>query len=198
MPRGRLRSLRVGSRPVPGDQPGRGVGLLGTIPETGLGACGQVAGGRCGLRGRLCPAAAPPGCPKPLGATSRRSGSRRYPQRPLWAAGGTSPLTTRSARSRLPRRAPPGVPRHPWARVPVMCRRRGGGGQRRLCGVSGRTGAAAGALRGRVAAAPGAPGLLWRERDLLPALPQPRRLRLLGGAVGVLLGGLGDFLDRRV
>lgn len=121
MPRGRLRSVRVGSRPVPGDQPGRGVGLRGPIPEAGTGACGQVAGGRCGLRGRLCPAAAPPGGPKLLGATSRRCGSRPYPQRPLWAAGGTSPLTTRSARSRLPRRAPPGVPRHPGPVSPCAC-----------------------------------------------------------------------------
>lgn len=37
-----------------------------------------------------------------------------------------------NAESRLPRRAPPGVPRHPWARVPrvpVMCRRRGRAGR---------------------------------------------------------------------
>lgn len=181
-----------GGGPVP-ERPAGPAGARGPVPGgrspeagagVGPGACGQAAGGRWGLRGRLCPAAAPPGGPKLLRATSGRlPGSRRRSPRPLRAAGSTLPLTARGARSQLPRRAPPGASRHPRApsrlrpfAVPTPAAVRGG---RRVCGGSGLSGAAA-------ASPPGAPcggrGRTRGRRPLGLGAGRGRRRRRLRGA----------------
>lgn len=158
---GRLGSVRAGFRP--GGQPGPGVSGLRSRRPVRERVPRWPEGGRCALRGD----SAPPGGPILLGTTSGSyAGSR-----PSWAAGGTSLLTTRSAGSRLPRRAPPGVHRHRGPVCPVCLGSAGGGaepGERRLSGAECRG-------RRRRPRAPRRDG----DRDRLPALPQPRRLRLL-------------------
>lgn len=169
VPRGRLGSVRAGSRP--GGRPGRGVSGLRCrrpVREAGPGAGAQVARGRevCAERGL---------CTSGRFQTSRGNfGELCWESAPLGCGGHLAP--DNSERSVPAAQAgPAGRPSAPWARVPRvpgMCRRRGRAGraaaERRLSGAECRG-------RRRRPRAPRQDG----DRDRLPALLQPRCLRLM-------------------